>query len=185
LAPSSKTETAPPAFTLPAALTSQGFSLRAETEEDIPFLMALFASTREEELAQAPWPPEQKAGFLSMQFNAQRTHYRTHTPDADWIVLLHEGAPIGRIYLHWVKSSVDLMDITLVPGYRGHGVGTSLLTQLLAQADGLGRDIYLFVERFNPAHRLYVRLGFVEIADGDVYLEMKRTPGAPLASSVS
>jgi GNAT superfamily N-acetyltransferase len=177
--------TAPPAFSLPAALTSQGFSLRPETEDDIPFLMALFTSTRAEELAQAPWPQEQKAEFLAMQFHAQRTHYRTHMADADWIVLLHEGAPVGRIYLHWVNNSVDLMDITLSPSYRGHGVGTALLTQLLAQADGVGREIYLFVERFNPAHRLYVRLGFVEIAEGDVYLEMKREPGAPLASSVS
>ena len=44
-----------PAFALPAALLSQGFALRPETEADTVFLMRLYASTREEELAQAPW----------------------------------------------------------------------------------------------------------------------------------
>ena len=46
---------APSAFTLPAALLSQGYALRPETDDDIPFLMRLYASTREDELAPAPW----------------------------------------------------------------------------------------------------------------------------------
>jgi hypothetical protein len=50
---------APPAFTLPAALVSQGFALRPETDADIPFLMRLYASTRADELAPIPWTDEQ------------------------------------------------------------------------------------------------------------------------------
>ena len=173
----SKTTASSPAFTLPATLLSDGFSLRPETDADVPFLMALFASTREEEFAQVPWPPEQKSAFLAMQFNAQRTHYRTYMPDADWIVVQHQGSPIGRIYLHWTPDAVDLVDIALTPAFRGRGLGTTILTALLALADSVGRPICLFVERFNPAFRLYGRLGFVEFAEGDVYLEMKREPG--------
>ena len=52
-----------PAFALPAALLSQGFALRPETEADLPFLMQLYASTRAEELAAVPWSAEQKAAF--------------------------------------------------------------------------------------------------------------------------
>jgi hypothetical protein len=70
-------EQTPPAFRLPAALLSQGFALRPETEADTDFLMRLYASTREEELAQAPWSAEQKQEFVAGQFRAQRHHYRT------------------------------------------------------------------------------------------------------------
>jgi len=173
------------AFTLPATLLSDGFSLRPEADGDIAFLMALFASTREEELAQTPWSPEQKSGFLAMQFNAQRTHYRTHMADAEWIVLLHQGSPIGRIYLHWLRVSIDLIDIALIPAWRGKGVGSAIMTQLLTLSDSVGKPICLFVERFNPALRLYSRLGFVEVADGDVYLEMKRDPVSAASDAFS
>src|SRR5580658_8524394 len=90
---------APPAFTLPAALLSRGFALRPETEADIPFLMRLFASTREEELAPAPWSAEQKQAFLASQFQAQRYHYRTFIKDCSFDVIEENGVPAGRFYL--------------------------------------------------------------------------------------
>jgi len=46
---------APPAFALPMVLLSQGFALRPETGADIAFLLRLYISTREQELAQVPW----------------------------------------------------------------------------------------------------------------------------------
>lgn len=185
--PASAPETAAssPAFTLPAALLSDGFSLRPETDGDIPFLMALFASTREEELARTPWSPEQKSGFLAMQFNAQRAHYRTHMSGAEWIILLRQGSPIGRLYLHWLRDSIDLIDIALVPAWRGMGVGSAIMQRLLALSDRVGKPIWLFVERFNPALRLYTRLGFVEVKDDDVYLEMRRDPVPAASDAVS
>src|SRR4051812_8492249 len=68
---------APPAFQLPAALLSLGYTLRPETEDDTPFLFRVYASTREQELAQAVgWSAEQKLAFLTQQFQAQRQHYR-------------------------------------------------------------------------------------------------------------
>ena len=36
--------------------------------EDMEFLCSLYASTREEELAPVPWPPEHKMAFLRQQF---------------------------------------------------------------------------------------------------------------------
>jgi len=170
---------------LPAALASKGFALREEAELDVPFLMALYASTREEELAPVPWPPEQKAAFLAMQFNMQRTHYRSHMPDAQWIVIAHEGAPVGRIYLDWRSGRLGLVDISLTPAYRGQGVGTAILRQVLTMADSVEARVHLHVERFNRALQLYLRLGFVVIDDGAVYLEMEREPGVTAADDVS
>ena len=168
----------PPAFTLPAALASKGFSLRAETEDDVPFLKALYASAREEELAPVPWPPEQQAAFLAAQFSIQRAHYRNTMPNGQWSIITHAGAPVGRIYLSRRGGRLGLVDISLGPAHRGQGLGTAILRALLSHADSIGEPIGLYVERFNRALPLYLRLGFAVVAGGDVYLEMERPAGA-------
>jgi ribosomal protein S18 acetylase RimI-like enzyme len=168
---------APPAFALPAALLSQGFALRPETDADIAFLMRLYASTRAEELAPVPWSAEQKAAFLAQQFDAQRRHYRAYA-DCAFDVIEKNGEPAGRLYLQAQPSRLHIVDVALLPAWRGHGVGAMLLEGLQAAGRACGKGVSTFVERFNPALRLYRRLGFAEIADHGVYLEMEWRPAA-------
>lgn len=164
------------AFELPAELRRQGIALRAEDEADLPFVARLYASTREEELAQVPWTPAQKAEFLAFQFRAQRHHYRTYTPDCAFDVLVRDGEPIGRLYLDIRPSRLHIVDIALMPSQRGQGIGTAILKALITKAQDEGKCVGIFVEKFNPALRLYRRLGFREIADTGVYLEMEWSP---------
>lgn len=175
----------PPVFALPAALLSQGYALRAETDDDLPFLMRLFASTREQELAPMPWSAEQKRAFLAGQFNTQRHHYRTYIANADYQVLEHNGAGAGRLYLDMRQTNLHIVDIALMPAWRGKGLGTAILTALQETGRARGIAIGIFVEKFNPALRLYRRLGFTKIADHDVYLEMEWTPAAPAQLNVA
>jgi ribosomal protein S18 acetylase RimI-like enzyme len=165
-----------PPFRLPANLTERGFSLRPEADDDLPFLSALYASTREAELSAAPWTSEVKTSFLQMQFNAQRGHYRSQMPDCAWLVLEHEGTPAGRLYLEARDDSLHIVDIALTPDWRGKGVGAAILNALKALAEAGRLRLGLFVEKTNPALNLYRRLGFVEIGDTDVYFEMEWTP---------
>jgi ribosomal protein S18 acetylase RimI-like enzyme len=174
-------EQAPPAFTLPAALLSQGFALRSETDADIPFLMRLYASTRERELAPVPWSAEQKQAFLASQFQAQRHHYRSYFSDTAFDVIEQHGAPAGRFYLQVRETQLHVIDIALMPEWRGQGIGTAIMKALQEAACACGKGVGIMVEKFNPALRLYQRLGFVPIADHDVYLEMEWRPdGAQL-----
>ncbi|MDO8878244.1 MAG: GNAT family N-acetyltransferase [Pseudolabrys sp.] len=167
-----------PAFVLPAALLSQGYALRRETDDDLPFLMRLFASTRERELAPMPWSTEQKRDFLASQFEAQSRHYRTFIAGGDYLLVEHHGAGAGRLYLDMRRTSLHIVDIALMPDWRGKGLGTAILEALQDFGRMRGMAIGIFVEKFNPALRLYRRLGFAEIADHDVYLEMEWTPDA-------
>lgn len=163
----------PPAFQLPAALLSQGYTLRPETEDDTPFLFRLYASTREQELAQAiGWSAEQKLAFITQQFQAQRQHYRNFIPNCSYQVIEHDAVPVGRLYLEERVTQVHITDIVLLPEMRGNGAGTAMLKALIGFAHARGKGLGIFVEKFNPALRLYRRLGFVEIGDSDVYLEM-------------
>lgn len=161
-------------FALPSSLVLEGFSLRPESEADIPFLAGLFASTRAEEMERiVEWTAEQKQAFLFDQFRLQRHHYYTHFPNCEFLVLERNGMAGGRIYLDSTPNSLDLIDISLLPQWRGQGTGTTLLDAVIDAARAGGRRVTIFVEKFNPALNLYRRLGFREITDTGLYLEME------------
>lgn len=141
--------------------------------EDEPFLEAVYASTRAAELAMVPWTAEQKAAFCRMQFTAQDAHYRQHYPTAAYFVIEHCGQAIGRLYVDRWEKEIRIMDITLLPEHRGAGLGTRLLRALQEEARGAGKALSIHVEGFNPASRLYERLGFSMKEDKGVYLLME------------
>ncbi len=146
-----------------------GWRLREETDADLPFLGALYASTRKDELAPVPWSAEQKSAFLSQQFNLQRQHYRSHCADAGFWLIECGRQPRGRIYVHSSAAELRLMDIALIVDQRGRGIGSGLIRALQATAKASGKFIGLHVEPNNPALRLYRRLGFAEIEERGVY----------------
>jgi ribosomal protein S18 acetylase RimI-like enzyme len=146
-----------------------GLTFRAVTDADLLFLARLYASTRVEELAAVPWSAEQKAAFLDMQFRAQHTDYQHNCPDADWLVLMRAGQDIGRLYLERRPNLHGIIDIAFLPEHRGRGLGTALLHDLLDEAAAAGKAVSIHVEKFNPAMRLYRRLGFKTEEDKGVY----------------
>lgn len=147
--------------------------------EDYDFLRRLYASTREEELAQVTdWSAEQKETFLSQQFEAQHHHYQKYYPEASFEMILDGEEPIGRLYVSRWEREIRLVDVALVPEARGRGIGSALLRDLLAEGDRTGKTVSIHVERFNPALRLYRRLGFREIEEKGPYFLMEwRPPG--------
>ena len=157
-------------------------TLRPISPSDEEFLCGLYASTREEELEAVPWDAAQKAAFLQMQFAAQSHHYHTHYPDSDFQIILADGAAVGRLYLHRGPTEFRIVDIALLPEWRGQGIGSALMASVLAEADALGRSVTLYVEGYNRASRLYERLGFVQGSLEGVYYFMERPP-CPTAAS--
>jgi ribosomal protein S18 acetylase RimI-like enzyme len=145
-------------------------SLRPEEPDDEAFLAELYASTRAEEMELMPWAATQKQAFLLAQFRLQAAHYRSHYPGAEFHIVLHENRSIGRLYVHRGTSEIRLMDITLIPEYRGRGFGRKLLQPVLDIGMAVGKPITAYVDRNNPARRLYERLGFRVVMDNGVYL---------------
>jgi ribosomal protein S18 acetylase RimI-like enzyme len=136
----------------------------------------VYASTRTEELAVVPWDDAQKEGFLRHQFDAQDAWWRENYADASFSVIVVEGEPAGRLYVHRGQSEIRIVDIALLPEHRGSGVGTRLLDELLAEGDAEAKSVTIHVERMNPALRLYDRLGFALAEDKGVYLFLERAP---------
>lgn len=149
-------------------------ALRPVTAGDTELLFRVYASTRIDELAEVPWDDDAKEGFLRAQFEAQDRWYREHYPEATFEVIVVDGEPAGRLYLYRGEREIRIVDIALLPEYRGAGAGTMLLRLVLVEADVEGKRVSIHVERFNPALRLYRRLGFSVAEDKGVYLYLER-----------
>ena len=121
-------------------------SLRPVRDDDRELLYRIYASTRVEELALTDWGAEQKEAFLRQQFNAQDAYYRENYPDADWSVVLHDGQPAGRLYVHRRPDEIRLMEIAQLPEHRNARLGTALLEELMAEARAAGKRLTIHVE---------------------------------------
>ena len=141
--------------------------------EDEPFSEKVYASTRVEELALTDWGDARKAAFCRHQFTAQDAHYRAHYPGADFSIIERDGVPAGRLFVARWEREIRIMDIVLLPEHRRAGIGMRLLRGLQEEARAAGRALSIHVEKFNPALRLYERLGFRAKEDRGVYLLME------------
>ena len=167
----------PPAFAAFAAasLAAHGIALRRATRADVELVALIYATTREEELRIVPWGDAQKRAFTDWQSRMQEEHYALHYPNAELLLVLLDGTAIGRIYVDVSATEARLMDVTLLPAHRNRGIGTRLMHALLDFADTHARIASLHVEPFNPARRLYERLGFRAQETRGLYEFMTRT----------
>ena len=153
-----------------------GVRLRPIGPDDEAFLYDVYAGTRAEEMARLDWHGAQKESFLRMQFEAQHKDYTARYQDARFDIVEFDRAPVGRLYVDRRKREIRVIDIALLPAYRRRGIGGALMQELLDEAAAAGKKVSIHVEQYNPAMRLYERLGFTPIADVGVYTLMEWSP---------
>ena len=151
-------------------------TLRPIAPGDMPFLYRVYFSTREAELALVDWSAAQKDAFVRQQFAAQHHHYQEHYAGAAFQIILADEQPAGRLYVARWPAEIRIVDIALLPEYRNAGIGTRLLTDLMAEARASHKSLSIHVEQFNPALSLYTRLGFTRTGEHGVYYRMDWTP---------
>jgi ribosomal protein S18 acetylase RimI-like enzyme len=153
-------------------------ALRPVRGDDEPFLLSVYASTREEELAPVPWSDADKAAFVAMQFAAQSAHYAQHYTGMTSDVILVDGEQAGRLLVARWTHEIRIVDISLLARCRGRGTGSELLAELMDEATEMGKRLSIHVERHNRALGLYERLGFEPVGETGVYLRMEWDPNA-------
>lgn len=149
-------------------------TLRPVAESDQDFLYEVYASTRRAEVSAWGWNEAQQDAFLRMQFTMQRRAYEMQHPNAAHDIILLDDEPIGRLLVERSAGEILLTDISLLNAYRGRGIGSQLITNLLDEADRTGAKVSLQVLKDNPAARLYARLGFIKTGEHSLYLLMER-----------
>jgi len=149
---------------------------RLVVPEDEPFLFSVYASTRKEEMAFWGWNEADKLAFLQMQYQMQLQSYERQYPNHVHQLILVEGAEVGRMMTAKTMDALVLIDLSLLPVFRRQGIGTRLLQELQQEATRSSQSVRLHVQSGNPASQLYKRLGFQELGEPSVYVEMEWTP---------
>ena len=109
-----------------------------------------------------------KQSFLDQQFGFQHRHYLAAFPDTDFLVIERAGVVEGRYYLLRAAPEHQIIDICLMSGHRGGGIGRALIEASQREAGALGRGMVLQVLVSNSRARLlYERLGFEVEGEGD------------------
>ena len=127
-----------------------GVMLRDMTEADVPAVHAL-------ETALFPidaWPKQMFRDELAQP--ETRRYYVAQGP---------AGEIVAYAGLMCVEPIADVQTIAVVPEFEGRGIGSALLTELIAEARRRGAaDVLLEVRADNPrAQALYRRFGFRQI----------------------
>ncbi|MFN7117494.1 MAG: GNAT family N-acetyltransferase [Saprospiraceae bacterium] len=159
--------------------------LRPITAADLPVLYDIYASTRAEEVALVPyWTDADKTAFLTQQFNAQHQYYHEVYSAPDFNIIEMNNQVAGRLYLNRYSNDIRIVDIALLPAFRGQGIGTNILQDIFEEAAAKHCKVSIHVEFNNRALNLYQRLGFqaIELRNGVYYL-MEWTP-APISTGL-
>jgi ribosomal protein S18 acetylase RimI-like enzyme len=150
--------------------------VRPATAADDPFIAHLFKTARAEDFAAAGLPAQVLDRLLEQQFFAQTRGYALQFPGAISLVVLRRDEPVGRLILEAGGRSWRLIDIVLLPSWRGQGIGGDLIAAVARAAQAAEADelcLTVFSTNF-AARRLYDRLGFVETGHDDTHIAMAR-----------
>jgi ribosomal protein S18 acetylase RimI-like enzyme len=101
------------------------------------------------------WGLPGDTGLIAVDANSDRP------VAAVWLRLM-KGENRGYGY---VDDDTPELSIAALPGYRGRGLGTRLMAEILKSAEQEYRAVSLSVSEQNPAVRLYRRLGFEALSD--------------------
>ena len=152
-----------------------GLSRRPVSPADAGVLRSIFAASRPH-LALAPLDDAGRDLLLDLQLAAQARDFASRWPDQQHEIVLMDGEPVGRVWLGLEPDLVHLLDLALLPAYRGRGIGSRLVQEVLDDAARTGRSVVLHVARGNPAQRLYERAGFTVSDSSDTHREMRWRP---------
>lgn len=144
------------------------------TVKDENFLAEVYLSVKKEEFSALGWNAEQLEQFLAMQYKIQKQAYQMQFPGAENLIIFFEKEKVGRLIVNRSTTDLRLIDISLLPNYRGSGIGTQIITDLQSEAGEQNLPLTLTVARSNPsAFRLYQNLGFQVTGADEMYFSME------------
>jgi ribosomal protein S18 acetylase RimI-like enzyme len=149
---------------------------RPTGDEDAAFLAQLYASTRDD-LLHLPVPREVIDAITRHQQQLQTAGYLASYPGAQFLLLEHLGAPVGRLVLHEADGELRVVDISIAPAARRRGHARSVLRSVMERAAAQSAAVTLRVRKDNPsARRLYASLGFDVTGEDEVSEQMRWAP---------
>jgi ribosomal protein S18 acetylase RimI-like enzyme len=115
--------------------------------------------------------------MVHLQFQAQNGGYRVQYPDSEQSIILIGDQCAGRIWVDRAAARFLLVDISILPAFQNRGLGTALVSSLVAEAAGAGVSVECHVALTNPGSlRFHQRLGFEVLGHDGLYYSLERRP---------
>jgi ribosomal protein S18 acetylase RimI-like enzyme len=148
--------------------TRSDFRLRPAEQSDYSFALALYLEGAKEHLTKiGRWDEDRFAALFREGYKQGQTQ-----------IISVDRRVVGFIQMVDFADRLYLRQIHLIDGFRGRGIGTTLIGAELKRGAESGRPVTLEVMHGNPARRLYVKLGFESTGqDPDKEQMIWRTPG--------
>ncbi len=151
--------------------------LRPEEQADADFLFTLFCSHTLAGLTALPVDDIARRALVRIQFTSQTMSYRAQFPQARFDIVEHEQVPIGRLIVDEDPAAACIVDFSLLPAWRACGLGTAILTRVLARVSARSQVVRCKVMWNNaPSLRMCRRLGFVQTGEDLPFLQLEWQP---------
>jgi ribosomal protein S18 acetylase RimI-like enzyme len=93
-----------------------------------------------------------------------------------FLIVLFDGQPCGYLWVQEHNTYVHVHEIVVARAFQGRGIGTALIQQVLARAEGRQVPVHLGTLHANRAASLYRRLGFSEVGRTPTHLLFEWRP---------
>jgi ribosomal protein S18 acetylase RimI-like enzyme len=164
-----------------AMVNPADISLRPATAGDEQFLKRVHRAARHWEFAFLLQSGEAELyhKIMAQQYDSQHRFYFAAYDQAQYAVIQWTDQAIGRLYVDYRDDEVRVLDIAILPDYRGRGIGRIVMTGLCLEAAMRRKPVRLHVHYLSRALRFYQRLGFKQIGlEGPSYVMEWQHPDA-------
>jgi ribosomal protein S18 acetylase RimI-like enzyme len=114
--------------------------------------------------------------FGAWNVAAQDAYFRDSWGAAPHEIVECDGVPVGYVCVEDRSDLVHVRELVLLPEFQNRGIGTAVLRELLAHAEGRGVPVQLGTLHANRAAALYRRLGFREIGRTQTHILFEWLP---------
>jgi GNAT superfamily N-acetyltransferase len=111
------------------------------TRSDEQFLFALYSLIGADETALAPLSDEQKNAFLQASLQAQHQYHLSTYPQGKILHINLDSEKVGRLCVCELENEIQIIDLIVLSDYRGRGIGTKIISDILQKAKKLCKSI--------------------------------------------
>jgi ribosomal protein S18 acetylase RimI-like enzyme len=81
--------------------------------------------------------------------------YRGQYPQANFQIIETADEPVGAALRFRESNLIRILDITVLPEHRSAGIGTTLVQEIIAEANRNGQAVTIWIEQDNPAQGMF------------------------------
>ncbi len=145
----------------------QKITRRPATEEDAEFARAVhheaFRDVVEKQFGE--WDDRMQDDFFKSDWTPGQTE-----------IIYNDAEPCGYVYIIRDPDKITLQELVVSPKFKGKGIGTKVLEEVIAESKETGLPVKLEVLKENKAQDLYRRYGFKDKETTETHFEMEFNP---------